>query len=490
MKNIFTSILIFLSILLINCSYEFPSSPQQQQDSGSLNLDRVIVLGGSSAAGLMDGALYTEGQTNSFGNILVNHINENSYKQFTINSENGLNQEATEFESNGVRGKYKLEFLDIDLNTILQVSSDGENIPSFQGDSDSVNEYTFPGLTADLIDDEIGSISNQYLSRANLNSQSSLIDEIINQDPTFVIIAFGMEEVLSYAIQGASGDLDPDPSTSINGDAILPEEFSLALNNLVTRIRLETNAEVILFSVPDIVDVPYFSEVEYYFNDVSIPDGTLNNFYADFNQDVQFHNTTADRQNRRKIIDFFTPAGQDGTQLVIVDEDLPQAFNEDGQEIPKYRQATENDLILYPVKKLRFRDDNFDPKQDRYSEFGGLIPLADKYVITPTEKSDINFLVQQYNQTIEGISRESDRFRVFDFKAFIRNISSGTYSSNGVIFTASVQRKGVYSADGIYFNPQGNALLANELIDFINTNYDAQLIKIDPNTYRGNVFSN
>ncbi|MBO6620440.1 MAG: hypothetical protein JJ892_10125 [Balneola sp.] len=490
MKNIFTFILIFLSLLLLNCSYEFPSSPQQGQDPGSLSLDRVVVLGGSSAAGFMDGALYTEGQSSSFGNILINHINEDSYNQFAINSENGLNQEATEFESNGVRGKYSLEFLDIDLNTILQLSSDGENVQAFQGEADSVNEYAFPGLTADLIDDEIGTVSNQYLSRADFNPQTSLIDQVISKNPSLVIIAFGMEEVLSYTVKGASGDLDPDPDTSISGDAVLPEEFSLALNNLMTRIRLETSAEVVLFNVPDIVNVPYFSEVEYYFNDVSIPDGTLNNFYADFNQAVQFHNTTADRQNRRPIIDFYTPAGQDGTQLVIVDEDLPQAFGENGQEIPKYRQATENDLILYPVKKLRFRDENFDPKQDRYSEFGGLVPLADEYVITPTEKSDINFLVQQYNQTIEGISRESARFRVFDFKAFIRNVTSGAFSSNGVIFSASVQRKGIYSADGIYFNPQGNALLANELINFINSNYDAKLIQIDPNSFRGNVFSN
>lgn len=471
----------------LSCSYEFPSTATDtNSEFGNLDLSNVIVVGGGQASGFMDGAFYKDGQSNSFANILFKGLDGVNFEQFQISSENGFNKE--ESIGSSIKGRYELKFVDIDINTILQIPTEGDQV-GYSENNTIKNDFSFPDFRIYDLNNPIQNVENAYISALEgVDRTKSIADLIIEQDPSLIIMAFGYDELLSYAKKGASGELEPELNDIVDGDAVRPEFFAEALTSFLNRVELETQAEVIIFDTPEVSNLPFFTEVEYFFNDVSISDFQLDNHYFDYNIDVQQFNPGQDRNNRRPLISFFTPAKQDGTQLVIIDEDLSVATRPDGSFIPKIRQATENDFILYPIKNQRFADNEFNPKRDIYSDLGALTPVPDEFTVTPEENLSINFLARQYNQVIQGVVSGNSRFYEFEFSTFLRDLANGSLADNGIIFTSTVSRKGAISSDGLYLNPQGNALLANQLITFFSENFGSDLVKVDATKFRSNFY--
>jgi lysophospholipase L1-like esterase len=59
---------------------------------------------------------------------------------------------------------------------------------------------------------------------------------------------------------------------------------------------------------------------------------------------------------------------------------------------------------------------------------------------------------------------------------------------NGVAFNAGHIRGGTFSIDGIHPNQRGYALVANEILQAINSHYKSTLPEVDVNSYNGIVF--
>ena len=141
-----------------------------------------------------------------------------------------------------------------------------------------------------------------------------------------------------------------------------------------------------MMNIPDFTLMAYFNELLWYFSEdewASITSGSFPPFglYSDFNQDVQEHNSTADRDQRRPTIVFDSSGGNRFRAKVTQDKYLSDAQNNDGDTIPKYRQMTDDDHFLYNVERIyteRIQNDEVT--------FGSYIPLHDLYVLTKTER--------------------------------------------------------------------------------------------------------
>jgi hypothetical protein len=61
-------------------------------------------------------------------------------------------------------------------------------------------------------------------------------------------------------------------------------------------------------------------------------------------------------------------------------------------------------------------------------------------------------------------------------------------SYDGISLNAQFVTGGAFSLDGIHLNPIGNALLANQFIQAINTTYGSTIPQVDATKYRGILF--
>ena len=78
--------------LLFSCQYEFPEPEQLSPDSGQADFTKMVTIGSSITAGVMDAALYNRSQQNSYAVILAQQMKVAGGGEFNvpdINAENG-----------------------------------------------------------------------------------------------------------------------------------------------------------------------------------------------------------------------------------------------------------------------------------------------------------------------------------------------------------------------------------------------------------------
>src|SRR5690606_2253253 len=103
-------------------------------------------------------------------------------------------------------------------------------------------------------------------------------------------------------------------------------------------------------------------------------------------------------------------------------------------------------------------------------------PLADRWVITPAEKDEINAARTAYNAVVSGFAAaNSTRVALADIdKALNDFITAQVYVMNGVTITPNINPPtGIYSEDGVHPNSRGYAFLGGVIIDAINTKFGA-----------------
>jgi len=210
--------------LMLSCTYDFPQvAPTPTTPGIDPNLSNIVVLGGSSAAGLMDGALYDEGQEASFAAILAQLVEQSIadsliFTQPKINSSNGLNLREMD---NQVLGRYIIEFLhpgrnlspnenNNPSNDIFKAFTTGESPGEYTGTL-ALNNFSIPQLRTPQVM-EPGLAENPYYHRiATSPGTSVLLDQVIDVNPSLIILALGMDDILPYASNGLIGSLNPDP---------------------------------------------------------------------------------------------------------------------------------------------------------------------------------------------------------------------------------------------------------------------------------------
>jgi hypothetical protein len=91
--------------------------------------------------------------------------------------------------------------------------------------------------------------------------------------------------------------------------------------------------------------------------------------------------------------------------------------------------------------------------------------------------ADIRTRVQAYNTEINNIAKENGAV-VYDLNAFLRRVRASGVRAGSRTLTADYFG-GFYSLDGYYPGTTGQALIANDLLTFLNTTYGLALASVD-----------
>ncbi len=453
-----------------------------EQSSGNADFTTFVAIGDSITAGYADGALYLLGQQNSFPLMLA--------QQFAAADGVAVNftQPLVSDNLGGLLfgGNPNPDFDNrFALNTKTEKPERVSGTPTTEVIGSGLNNTTFnnmgvPGAKSfHLLAPGYGNpaglgavppTANPYFVRFTSDIASNLVTVIGDaaaQQPSFFTFWIGNNDVLGYATSG--GD-DSDPITPT-------ANFDDAYHAALDAVNTSTNKGV-LVNIPDVSALPYFTTVPY--NAIPMTEdqaAATNAAFIAYNEGLlaaQGADMIDAAEVTQRTIAF--SAGQNA--VVILDEDLTDISGLNAALV-NMRQATENDLIVLPAASII--GTLADPDNPA-SVIGVGVPLADKDVLIPSEIEAIDTARTAFNDTIKAAA-DDDNLAFLDAAAIMTELSTtGVDYGTGTINSEFV-RGGAFSLDGVHPTARGYAVIANSIIDVINSSFDANVYRVDPSTY-------
>jgi len=438
--KVFTSILILAAaISTSNCKpkFDIPDS-----EAGEINVSNYVALGGAITAGYADGALYYDAQQNSFANLLAEQfklIGGAEFKipyvaQNSIGIGNANNAPSILGNRTDCQGTVSLGPVKIAPQGDLSVFAN--NIYGSQG---PFNNFGIPDVK--VTDMDVTSYPNPFYQRMNSSASSSILSDAVAKNPTFFSIMLGLNDVLNYALKGATSE----SITPVAG--AIGIGFEASINNIVNKLTVN-GAKGVIASIPSIKSMAYFNTIAW--NALKIDTTTaknLNLYYGAIGAPFTFI---------------------EGTNGFIIED----------QSVPfiSLRQMQEGEFVLL----------NVPLDSIKCYKWGSLIPIPDRYILTASEIASVESAISNYNVVLKNIANARGLAFV-DVNALFSKIKTGNIY-NGVAINANFVSGGFYSLDGLNLTPRGNALIANEFIKSINTTYNSTVPQIDATKYPGVVF--
>lgn len=483
--------LIFLPILVMGCTYEFPEAdPETLPSAGSADFSKFISVGNSLTAGYMDGALYTRGQSNSYPAILAAQFalaGGGTFNQPDVNSENGC------YNASGGCTQGRLHFVyddDGDATIVPTTGDGGAALAAYAGDKSALNNFGVPGVTIQTAQSNLtggpsdNAYYNPYYARiASSPGTSTLIGDAaaaLEDGGTFFSFWLGNNDVLGYATGGAS-----NPAL-LTAEATFEAAYGAALGAM---LAANTSAKGVVANIPDVTAIPYFTTVGW--NAIPLDASTaayLTSALADnYNAFLDgmgpdgYQVLSQAEVNQRKIS--FTASSANA--ILIADETLtdlsPYMTGDYAALLPyaKARQTTSNDLITLSAASV------LGTNLTETAIWGVSYPLTDQYVLIPAEIEVIEDRTTAFNNIISAaVSTNSSRLAFVDAYDILNNIPSEV---SGIGADGTLEPPyGLFSADGVHPNGRGAAYIANQFILAINAKFNANIPQVNPNDYPAN----
>jgi hypothetical protein len=491
-------------------------------DAGSADFSNYVAVGASFTAGFTDNALFIAGQKNSFPNTMAKKFAMVSGGAFTqpLMSDNygGLILGGNPVLTNPSKPESRIfnERLIFDGSGPAPLKSVN---PAAMSTTDfALNNPTGPfsnlgvpgAKSFHLIAPGFGSLANfpvaanPYAIRIAGNTNSSILELAVSQNPTFFSLSeFGGNDVLGYAVSGGDGTNLITPTAT----------FDFALNTVIDALTTNPNTKGVVANLPDITSLPHFTTVPYAPLDPSDPNfgpqiPTLNTVYGALNQ--IFAHPAVNQPNR--IVQFSTTAAN---PVVINDENLvdlsgtitallatnpafvpfvqnlglpaaaaPLVAQLLGQQYGQSRPATENDLLVLPSSAIIGKV-NVDAMTALITQSGGLLPqalaaqfsaegvtlpLADKWVLTSEEQVEIKTATDAYNASLTSVA-SAKGLAFVDLNAVLKEASTSGMVFDNYNLNTNLVTGGLVGLDGIHLTARGYALMANKMLEAIDTTY-------------------
>ncbi|MGB5691798.1 MAG: G-D-S-L family lipolytic protein [Flavobacteriaceae bacterium] len=490
------ALLAFFGIFSISCKNdddfvaELPDPmPPIEYTSGTANFSNFVAVGNSLTAGYSDAALFIDGQTNSYPNMLADN--------FALAGGGGFD---TPLMADNLGGA-TLGGTPILGNRLILDFSSGDPTPtpvSGTGSTEitnilsgSFNNMGVPGAKSyhlgapgygNVAGVQLGT-ANPYYVRFASAPDATVIGDVLAQNPSFFTLWIGNNDILGYATSGGAGvdqTGNPDPTSYGGNDITDPTAFAGVYNGLLQALTAN-GADGAIANLPDVTSIPFFTTVPH--NPVPLDAATaalLNGAYATYNgtldQLVGIF-ITQEEADRRKI----SFAESETNAVVLIDEDLTNLTGVDPALI-NMRQATAEDLLVFTSQTIIGTLAN---PNDPTSINGVAVPLADQWVLTPEEQEAVATAQAAYNQTIAALATQYD-LALVDAKAFLDEVATnGIMLSDGSVVTDTYATGGGFSLDGVHPSPRGYALIANLFIEVINAKYGSNLPGVEPLDFTG-----
>ncbi|MGB5361265.1 MAG: G-D-S-L family lipolytic protein [Eudoraea sp.] len=446
---------------------------------GSADFSNFVALGNSLTAGFADGALFNASQSSSFPNILSQKfelVGGGSFTQPLTNDNFGglalAGNRLPGFDPRlvfGGAGPVPLESLIGPVTVTTDIALNNPTGP--------FGNLGVPGAKSfHLLAPGYGNLGNLQLGLANpyfvrmtgSTPDASVLELAVAQSPSFFLLWIGNNDVLGYALSGGDGT---NPITPVSGPPGVG--FDQTYGALIATLTASGSGGVVA-NIADVTSIPYFTTVPY--NPVPLDAATaaaVNQAYAPYNGGIQAALAALE------VTGLFTPeeaaariiSFEEGetNAVVIEDESLTDlgAINPAFDGLPKIRQATAEDLIVLPASN--FIGTLADPNNP-LSVNGVAIPLADKWVLVPSEQMEIAVATTAFNATISSTANAAGLAFV-DANTLLSQLANGGITSGNFTLTSNLVTGGAFSLDGVHPTSRGYALIANEFMKAIDATY-------------------
>lgn len=440
-----TAFVAIAATAMVSCK---PDLKSPSADKGNIDATRYVSIGNSITAGFADAALYYDGQVASYANILGEQfklVGGGEFKTpFMPVSSQGF---GSSLNSKLVLG-YKTDCKGVVALSPVPFAPTGDftifstKIASQQ----PFNNMGIPGAkVTTVIYPSYGQSSkglgnyNPFFSRILNTSEeatASILSKAVEQNATFFSVFIGNNDVLGYSTEGGAGTSSITPSAGPAGVGF-DASYDLIVNSMIAN-----GAKGVLANIPYVTSLPYFTTIPY------------NGLTLDATQAAQLSAAYA------PLSISFT-AGSNAFMI------------KDPSAVGGVRKIKSTELILLTTPQDSIK----------CAGWGTSKPLANQYVLTDSEINLIKSATDAYNAKIKAVA-SAKGLAFVDVNAFMLSAQKGIVY-NGVTSSTTFASGGAFSLDGIHLTPRGNALLANEFIKSINSQYSATIPQVDANQYIG-----
>lgn len=461
-------------------------------DAGTADFTRYVSLGNSLTAGYTDNALFIASQNNSFPNMLAEKFAKIGGGAFTqpMTNDNigglllgGNVIAAPRLFFNGSGPAILPGVPTTEVSNIMAGPYSNLGVPGAKSFHLLANGYgNIAGLPG---------LANPYFVRMASTPNASILEDAMSQDPTFFSLWIGNNDVLGYATTGGDG------TNPITDEAT----FNFAINTLISTLT-SNGAQGIVANIPSVTSAPYFTTVPFNPLSPSNPDFAaqiplLNATFAQLNQAFAFLGVP----ERSVVYSETAPS-----PVLIYDESLtnitpqlaqvlvaggldPQTAGLLANQFGQSRQATAADLLVLPSSTIiaQLNNEYFQqlvslgvpPAQAGQLAVNGVTyPLRDKWILTPTEQSEVANATSVFNSTIKSAA-EGAGLAFLDANALLTRLSTTGIQSGNFVLTSKLVTGGAFSLDGIHLTARGYALVANEMMKAIDDTYGSNFEEAD-----------
>ncbi|MDD3526627.1 MAG: SGNH/GDSL hydrolase family protein [Bacteroidales bacterium] len=441
-------ILLLLALMsLMACQ---PELNDFTTSSGQADFTTYVAIGNSLTAGYADGELYRSGQENSYPAILATQMKAAGCSEF---------RQPLMYDEYGF-GRRLLLNASIPGPVPAGFAPDQRNFESIAA-AGPFHNMGVPGAKSFHLLIPGYAALNPYFGRFATNASTTVLTDAAAINPTFFSCWIGNNDVLAYALTGASADSITDINT-----------FSYAMNTILQTLTAN-GAEGAIANIPDITNIPYFTfmntRLPYYGLVLDAATAaTLNGAYAAFEQYLADHGVTWS---------YGFNFAEGPNAFVVTDETLPlpAPFN------VRQMKAGELFMLTLPTDSILNHGmgavNQAGPSPMPYG-------IPDKFFLSEGEISEIKTATQQFNEVIASLA-DTYGLALADMNGKFNQMTSTGITVDGIIFTDEFITGNTFSLDGVHLTAQGYALVANIFIEAINAKYSADLKPVSPRLYPG-----
>lgn len=523
MKNLkFLYILSAALLISTSCEQELIEltppevvTPVDSGTPGSANFTKFVAIGNSFVAGVQGGALFTAGQNNSLPAIMAAQfakpgVGGGAFVQPNINATLGWNLFVTQpflaDNTKPILGRMLLQGTPPRPTPQAYAPGNLEALPNpganpgfiYTGGKATLNNFGVPAIVlGQALIPETGAWAgagtdprfSPFYGRLAMppGGTTTIIGDAAAAGGSFFLFWLGFDDFFLHAAFGGDPTKAPLTPATGAGAASFDLQYGGAIQAL---LGSNPNLKGVVGNFPDIFKMPHFTSVAY--NPIPLDAATAtslttnlaNNYNGFLNAMANAGVITAAERDKRLIS--FT-AGQN--KALIVDEtltDLTAAMNANGAGalVPyaRARQTTAADKLPLGAGSILGTLVGGNPSLIN----GVTVPLADQYVLIPTEIEAINNARVAYNATVQAIvTANTTRLALADVNAALDGLvtaQAGIY--NGVTITPNINPPtGIYSEDGVHPNARGYAFLSRVFISAINAKFGATVPLTDISKY-------
>ncbi|AXT54091.1 G-D-S-L family lipolytic protein [Aquimarina sp. BL5] len=508
-------LLIVLVFGLIACESDDDSTTEDVViTAGTADFSTFVSLGNSLTAGFTDNALFIAGQENSMPNILAQQfalVGGGNFTQPLMSDNTGGFLFGGMPMANGSFGPRLYFYSDVNpdddfgsgpypLGVVPDMLDFSPEVPTTEATTNigsSFNNMGIPGtksfhLLAPGYGNAAGlgampATANPYFVRIASSGTATVLEDAMNQNPTFFSLWIGNNDVLGYALTGGDGT-DPITDTGV---------FSQAYNALIATLT-SVGAKGVIANIPDVTSIPHFTTVP--FNPLDPTNSSFGPLIPTLNGQFAVLNAAfASLGYPERSITFATDAA---SAVVIQDESLDnitadlvaelQQFGVDANTAGVFgflygqaRQANENDLLVLPSSSIigQVNEAAFatlvglglpQATAGQLAVNGVTYPLEDKWLLLPSEQEEIATATTAFNAVITA-AKDQAGLALVDANALLVQVASTGITFDNFLLEDDLVFGGAFSLDGVHPTARGYALLANEALKQINETYGANI---------------